>query len=119
MWPIEQPPGSFTPEELEQKRGIQVLNAAVDDEGELLDLARFRSSTKVDRVTALVLRFAKNLRAETKTHGPLTAEEIEQAHILWLKKAQNPAFSNELEHSKCICAAKVLSTQRYHAVDRQ
>ncbi|KAL1484437.1 hypothetical protein MTO96_032599 [Rhipicephalus appendiculatus] len=99
MWPIEQRSGSFTPEELEQKKGIQVLNAAVNDEGELLDLARFSSAIKVDRVTAWVLRFAKNLRARIKTSGPLTAEEIERAHIFWLKKAQNSAFYNELRNT--------------------
>ncbi|KAL1481749.1 hypothetical protein MTO96_050382 [Rhipicephalus appendiculatus] len=74
MWPIEQRSGSFTPEELEQKKWIQVLNAAVNDEGELLDLVRFSSAIKVDRVTAWVLRFAKNLCARIKTSGPLTAE---------------------------------------------
>lgn len=57
VWPIEQQSGSFTPEELEQKKVIQVLNTAVNDEGELLDLARFSSATRVDRVTAWVLRF--------------------------------------------------------------
>lgn len=59
-----------------------MLNTAVNDGGELLDLARFSSAARVDQVTASVLWFVKDLRARIKTSGPLTTEEIECAHIL-------------------------------------
>lgn len=98
-WPIEQRHDDFTPEQLEQKREIEVLHTNVDDGGELIDLARFSSASRVDRVTAWVLRFVNNLRGEVKRAGPLTAAEIGHAHVLWLKKAQSSSFSVELQHT--------------------
>ncbi|KAH6946918.1 hypothetical protein HPB50_016143 [Hyalomma asiaticum] len=66
-WPIEQQFGNFMPDELEQKKEIEVLNTSVDGAGQLLDLARFSSATKVHRVTAWVLRFVGNLRTKAKS----------------------------------------------------
>ncbi|KAL3192772.1 hypothetical protein MRX96_058714 [Rhipicephalus microplus] len=92
MWPIERRSGGFMPEELQQGKGIKVLNVALNDKGELFDLARFSSAIKVDLATAWVLRFVKNLHSRFKTSGPLTAEKIERTHNLWLKKRSRFIF---------------------------
>ncbi|KAH6938661.1 hypothetical protein HPB50_011603 [Hyalomma asiaticum] len=95
-WPIEQQFGNFTPDEIGQKREIEMLNTSVDGGRKLLDLARCSSATKVDRVTAWVLRFVGNLRTKAKKSGPLTAEEIERARVLWIKRVQTSLFPIEL-----------------------
>ncbi|KAH6927173.1 hypothetical protein HPB50_000136 [Hyalomma asiaticum] len=82
-WPIEQKFGNFTPDELEQKREIEI----------------YSSATKMGRVTAWVFRNAGNLRTKAKKSGPLTAEEMEpeigsrESHAsslraLWKKRKQ-------------------------------
>ncbi|KAL3216473.1 hypothetical protein MRX96_033054 [Rhipicephalus microplus] len=101
MWPIERRSGGFMPEELEQGKGIEVLNVALNDEGELFDLARFSFALKVELATAWVLRFVKNLHSRFKTSGSLTAEEIERTHNLWLKKAGKCKVA--YDHYRLLC----------------
>ena len=66
----------------------QSLNAPFD-----LNLQKFSSVTKLLRVTALALRFVNKLRKKTNQHGPLNANEMEIAEILWTKYVQRQQYS--------------------------
>ena len=52
----------------------------------------YSSSTRLIRVTALVLRFINNLKLKVafeRIKGLLTANEYQQAEFLWIKSIQN------------------------------
>ncbi|XP_077560569.1 uncharacterized protein LOC144175361 [Haemaphysalis longicornis] len=99
VWPSEERPSGFTPEELETKKEVNVATTTCEEQPDLLKLTRFSSATKVNRVTGWVMRFLHNLRSKEKTSGPLTAAEIERAEEYWLKKAQQTAFSDEIRRT--------------------
>ena len=44
-------------------------------------------------MTALALRFVNKLRKKTNQHGPLDANEMELAEILWTKYVQRQQYS--------------------------
>ncbi|KAK8773557.1 hypothetical protein V5799_011910 [Amblyomma americanum] len=92
--------GDFTAEELENKREVGVLNSTSDKEDELLDLEDFSSASRVNRVTAWIFRFVRNLRSSDRISGPLTATEIDHAKGFWVRRVQKSAFSAELESTK-------------------
>ncbi|KAK8782725.1 hypothetical protein V5799_015934 [Amblyomma americanum] len=100
VWPVESQAGDFTAEELEKKREVGVLNSTSDKEDELLDLEDFSSASRVNRVTAWIFRFVRNLRSSDRISGPLTAAEIDHAKGFWVRSVQKSAFSAELESTK-------------------
>ena len=76
----------------------QLLNSPFN-----LNLQKFSSVTKLWRVTALALRFVNKLRKKKNQHGPLTAQEMEIAEILWIKYVQRQQYSgvvNSITKSK-------------------
>ncbi|KAK8765528.1 hypothetical protein V5799_031863 [Amblyomma americanum] len=100
VWPVESQPGDFTAEELEKKREVGVLNSTSDKEDELLDLEDFSSASRVNRVTAWIFRFVRNLRSSDRISGLLTAAEIDHAKGFWVRRVQKSAFSAELKSTK-------------------
>ena len=68
-----------------------------------LNLQKFSSVTRLWRVPALALRFVNKLRKKTNQHGPLDANEMELAEILWTKYVQRQQYSevvNSIRKSK-------------------
>ena len=68
-----------------------------------LNLQKFSSVTKLWRVTALALNFVNKLRKKKTQHGPLTAQDMEIAEILWIKYVQRQQYSgvvNSITKSK-------------------
>ena len=59
-----------------------------------LNLQNFSSVTRLWQVTALALRFVNKLRKKTNQHGPLNANEMELAEILWKKHVQRQQYSD-------------------------
>ena len=57
-----------------------------------LDPQRFSSVTRLWRVTALALRFVSKMRKKSTQNGPLKADEIEAAEILWTKYIQRQQY---------------------------
>ena len=57
-----------------------------------LDPQRFSSVTRLWRVTALSLRFVSKMRKKSTQNGPLKADEIEAAEILWTKYIQRQQY---------------------------
>ena len=57
-----------------------------------LDPQRFSSVTRLWRVTALALRFVSKMRKKSTQNGPLKADEIEAAEILWTKFIQRQQY---------------------------
>ena len=89
--------------EMKLKVNSHTLVAIADSSPELADISeiinpeKYSSSSRVFRVTALVLRFVHCLREKvgTRSGGPhtqvettLSADDIEQGHILWVKNVQ-------------------------------
>ncbi|XP_070554690.1 uncharacterized protein [Ptychodera flava] len=61
------------------------------DVGHIVDIERFHSLPKLLRVTAYVNRFVSNLKSnrETRNTGPITAEELSTAEIMWIHQLKN------------------------------
>ncbi|XP_068714142.1 uncharacterized protein [Montipora foliosa] len=81
-----------------ESREIQVLTAVTTQKPkDAIDPAIFSSWRKLDRVTARISRLAAKIRLRKHTKrgrtGPLTSEELQQAELYWIKKAQNTLHS--------------------------
>ena len=63
---------------------------------QIIDANRYSSLTKLLRITAYVLRFAR--RSREKRGPELNAEEIRSAEELWIKSIQNQSFPEEVCH---------------------
>ena len=64
---------------------------------QVIDIAKYSKLTRLQRVTAYVLRFVNNTKGtSTKLTGPLTAAELTCAQKLWIKCVQQESFSNEI-----------------------
>ena len=61
----------------------QLINAPFN-----LNLQKFSSVTRLWGVTALALKFVNKLKMKTNQHGPINANEMELAEILWTKYVQ-------------------------------
>ena len=57
---------------------------------------RFSSWLRLCRVTGWILRFIRNCQMRTKTKGPLSLKEVQNAGNLWVKQAQLAHFSSEV-----------------------
>ncbi|XP_071138753.1 uncharacterized protein [Mytilus edulis] len=66
--------------------------------GEIIDIERYNSYSKLTRITAYVMRFATNCRAtETERKKDLLRiDEIENAKFLWIRYKQGKIFSDEI-----------------------
>ncbi|XP_063417034.1 uncharacterized protein LOC134699358 [Mytilus trossulus] len=66
--------------------------------GEIIDIERYNSYTKLTRITAYVMRFATNCRAtETERKKDLLrSDEIKNAKFLWIRYTQGKIFSDEI-----------------------
>ena len=68
-----------------------------------LNLQKFSSVTRLWGVTALALKFVNKLKMKTNQHGPINANEMELAEILWTKYVQRQQYSkvvNSIRKSK-------------------
>ena len=69
----------------------------VKDKNWGLEPTRFSDWSRLCRVTSWVLRFIENChRKENKLNGALEFDEIENAQLLFIKKAQEEEFTEEL-----------------------
>ena len=82
----------------------QLLNSPFD-----LNFQKFSSVTRLWHVAALALGFVSKLRQKTSHDGPLNANEMEIAEILWTKYVQRQQYS-EIVNS--ICKLKSNNLQR-------
>ncbi|GFQ94591.1 integrase_H2C2 domain-containing protein [Trichonephila clavata] len=90
-------------EELNIYQSIIPVNP--QNEEPILDINDFSSISKVFRITAWIRRFINNLKLkkEDRIKTPLSAEEIEEAEEIWIKKVQPENFGidiNCLEENK-------------------
>jgi len=61
------------------------------------ELTRFSSWHRLFRVTAWILRWRKHFEKSTPDLGPtLSPEELDQAHIVWIRRVQDGAFRPEI-----------------------
>ncbi|GFV54375.1 integrase catalytic domain-containing protein [Trichonephila clavipes] len=67
------------------------------NEEPILDINNFSSISKIFKITAWIRRFINNmkLRKKDRIKTPLTAEEIEEADEIWIKKVHAENFGIE------------------------
>ena len=63
----------------------------------LLDSSSYSSYWKLLRVTAWIFRFIRNVRRGHQSSGELTASELTQARMYWIKAVQKECFAAELD----------------------
>ncbi|XP_003369021.1 putative integrase core domain protein [Trichinella spiralis] len=85
------------PDALEARCLFGVISPINDDQFEyVIDPSRFQTFSKLTRVTAWCLRFAKNCRhASKQRQEELTIEERNEAELYWMKAVQNETFRDE------------------------
>ena len=92
-WPNTQKSFESQEAEIERKKTVTTLIATTDYKGgisALIDIERFGSLGKLIRVTALVLRFIRNLRhsQQDRLIRSLTISEMRVAESKWIKDRQ-------------------------------
>lgn len=87
------------PNEILERKQIQFALAATIEENSLL--TRYSSWTRLIRISAWILRFAKNAKnrtgASNKIAGPLNVDELRYSACVWYKCAQFVSFRKELD----------------------
>ena len=53
-----------------------------------ISLSKYSSNWRLLRISAWTNKFINNIRFKEKTSGPLTAKEIENARMQWIKHVQ-------------------------------
>ncbi|XP_064475686.1 uncharacterized protein LOC135389581 [Ornithodoros turicata] len=77
---------------------IQVLFVDTDTTtSSLLRLDNYSSWYFVLRLTAWIRRFADRCRRKKRRQGPLTANEVHEAEVHWVKEAQRSEYYKELQ----------------------
>ena len=63
----------------------------------LLEVANYERLSRLLRVTAWIMRFRRNASSkEPSSAGPLTASELNEAEMYWLRLVQHTAFASEI-----------------------
>ena len=93
-WPRDASTIDQSPPE-ERKPPHSVLHVQTPEP--LLDSSRYSSYWKLLRVTAWIFRFKQNIRRALLLSDELTASELTQARLFWMKAVQTECFSVELE----------------------
>lgn len=73
--------------------GVEPFLATKD--GELIEI--YRNLSRVERVTAYVIRATRLMRKEENIKGPLTNDELVHARGLWIRRAQSGGYQKELK----------------------
>ncbi|CAB3991185.1 PREDICTED: uncharacterized protein LOC107334806 [Paramuricea clavata] len=79
------------PAELDKERRNTQAAFSLSTVPTVIDPTKFSKWKRLERVTAWILRYMRNLRLKSKPEDnvdPLTAVELEQAEELWIKTAQ-------------------------------
>lgn len=96
-WPRETAPVTPKEEEMEYRQEKIVGTVTTPTNGEAINPQRFSSWRRLIRVTALIQRLARRIRARRsggqRQSGPLTPSELQEAEALWLKRAQKSLHS--------------------------
>ncbi|XP_043245749.1 uncharacterized protein LOC122393608 [Amphibalanus amphitrite] len=98
-WPAQTPPAPLM-DDMEEVRPSVLASVVHDDDQLEPDPSKFSSWLKYRRVVAWMKRFAHNAAArasngETRRTGPLKSEELDEAEVLILRRAQRAAYPEE------------------------
>ncbi|XP_064472231.1 uncharacterized protein LOC135386318 [Ornithodoros turicata] len=99
LWPS----GTHEPqvnEETVETEGAKIQVLFVDTDtttSSLLRLENYSSWYFVLRLTAWIRRFADRCRRKKRRQGPLTANEVHEAEVHWVKDAQRSEYYKELQ----------------------
>jgi hypothetical protein len=93
-WPCDTGTTEQSPPD-ERKTSHPVLH--IHTPAPLLDPSRYSSYWRLQRVRAWIFRFIRNIRRARRLSGELTASELTQARLHWIKTVQAECFSAELD----------------------
>ncbi|XP_018375208.1 PREDICTED: uncharacterized protein LOC108768973 [Trachymyrmex cornetzi] len=94
-WPASKETIIISEDLLEERKSSKVFHSQVNDIDELF--LRFSSLTKLKRVIGYCLQFKHNvLQLESKSKGPLTVAELENAMTILVSLAQYRDFGNDI-----------------------
>ena len=97
----EWPEQDITNVELKETRAKKIFNINLSCKStELLHPDDFSSWKRIYRVMAWVLRFVANCSSNKYLKGPLSVDEIEDAKLYLIKRAQTDNFSEEIKQLK-------------------
>ena len=101
-WPDPIPVQDLTQEDAEVKVQSFVTAAVTDSGTALPDPKKFTSWTKYKRSVAWLFRFIHNVKLDKEEKrqrhtGPLTAQEIEDAEMIIIKRVQTESYHEELK----------------------
>ena len=77
-----------------------LLNSKGSKEMEILEIKNHSDLSRMLRITAWVRRFINNAREKAKSTGTLTAGEIAEAELYWIRLTQNQSFYEEINQLK-------------------
>ncbi|GFQ81880.1 integrase catalytic domain-containing protein [Trichonephila clavata] len=95
-WPKNERLSQETTNEERRVKYISInYSSEFQNEEPILDINDFSSISKIFRITAWIRRFINNLKLkkEDRIKTPLSAEEIEEAEEIWIKKVQAEKFA--------------------------
>ncbi|GFR05940.1 integrase catalytic domain-containing protein [Trichonephila clavata] len=98
-WPKNERLSQETTNEERRVKYISInYSSEFQNEEPILDINDFSSISKIFRITAWIRRFINNLKLkkEDRIKTPLSAEEIEEAEEIWIKKVQAEKFGIEI-----------------------
>ncbi|GFU71868.1 integrase catalytic domain-containing protein [Trichonephila clavipes] len=97
-WPQNERLFQDTTNEERRVKNIAINLRELQNEQPILDINNFSSISKVFRITAWIRRFINNMKLikAERIKTPLTAEQIEEAEEIWIKKVQAENFGIEI-----------------------
>jgi hypothetical protein len=93
FWPRDVGPPEQSPPDERKTHSVLHIQAFVP----LLDPSKYSSYWKLLRVTAWIFRFIRSVRDALPSSDELTASELTQARLYWIKAVQAECFSVELD----------------------
>ncbi|XP_064470123.1 uncharacterized protein LOC135384870 [Ornithodoros turicata] len=81
--------------EEEKLRAALVIAGDLKGPSPLFELSKYSSYNRVVRVTAWIRRFVWNCRTNVKNIGALTASEVAESEMLWVRHVQREVYPEE------------------------
>ncbi|XP_064475783.1 uncharacterized protein LOC135389680 [Ornithodoros turicata] len=81
--------------EEEKLRAALVIAGDLNGTFPLFELSKYSSYNRVVRVTAWIRRFVWNCRTNVKNKGALTASEVAESEMLWVRHVQREVYPEE------------------------
>ncbi|KRZ29259.1 hypothetical protein T4C_7121 [Trichinella pseudospiralis] len=102
-WPLKRDPSEgnppLPPDEDQHPHCALLVSVVAHTSTDRLHPEKFSNIERMFRISALCLRFVRNCRsaAGNRRSGPLTAEELDEAEVVWVRIPKKEGFRREIE----------------------